>query len=68
MLNPDAPLLDGDALRERFLALDSFLFTRQRIWREKPFTQQQLLWEVAFPELAIWLRARSLAYAEACHV
>ena len=68
MLNPDAPLLDGDGLRERFLALDSFLFTQQRIWREKPFTQQQLLWEVDFPELAIWLRARSLADAEACHV
>lgn len=67
MLNPDAPLLSGDALRERFLALDAFLFTQQSIWREKPFIQQQLNWETDFPELATWLRARSLADAEVCH-
>ena len=67
MLSPDAPLLSGDALRKRFLALDAFLFAQQSIWREKPFIQQQLLWELDFPELATWLRARSLADAEACH-
>lgn len=67
MLGPDAPLLKGDALRERFLALDVFLFAQQSIWREKPFTQQQLLWELDYPELATWLRARSLADAESCH-
>ena len=60
-------LLSGNELRERFLALDTFLLAQQSIWREKPFIQQQLDWEVDFPELAMWLRARSLADAEACH-
>lgn len=63
----DAPLLSGDALRERFLALDAFLLAQQSIWREKPFIQQQLNWEADCPELATWLRARSLADAEAAH-
>lgn len=63
----DAPLLSGDALRERFLALDAFLLAQQSIWREKPFIQQQLHWEANYPELATWLRARSLADAEAAH-
>lgn len=67
MLSPDAPLLSGDALRERFLALDSFLLAQQSIWRGKPFIQQQLSWEVDYPELAGWLRERSLAAADACH-
>lgn len=67
MLNPDAPLLSGDALRERFLALDTFLLAQQSLWREKPFIQQKLNWEAEYPELAVWLRARSLADAEACH-
>ncbi|QEY57723.1 methyltransferase [Pseudomonas sp. C27(2019)] len=67
MFGSDAPLLSGDALRERFLALDAFLFAQQKIWREKPFIQQHLLWELDFPELSTWLRARSLADAEACH-
>ncbi|HKM37203.1 MAG TPA: SAM-dependent methyltransferase, partial [Thiopseudomonas sp.] len=61
------PLLSGDALRQRFLALDAFLLAQQSIWREKPFIQQQLDWEVNFPELATWLRVRSLADAESCH-
>ena len=63
----DAPLLSGDALRERFLALDAFPLAQQSIWREKPFIQQQLHWEANYPELATWLRARSLADAEAAH-
>lgn len=67
MLNSDAPLLSGDALRERFLEIDTFLLAQQSIWREKPFTQLQLHWEADFPELAAWLRARSLADAEASH-
>lgn len=61
------PLLKGDALRERFLALDAFVFAQQSVWREKPFIQPQLYWETQFSELAVWLRARSLADAEACH-
>jgi len=60
-----ASLLNGDALRERFLALDAFLFNNQSLWRERPFVQQTLAWEVDYPELATWLRARSLADAEA---
>lgn len=67
MLNIESLLLSGDALRERFLALNTFLLTQQRIWREKPFTQQQLNWEADYPELASWLRARSLEFAEASH-
>ncbi len=67
MLNPVTPLLSGGALRERFLALDTFLLAQQSIWREKPFTQQQLSWEADFPELAIWLRTRSFEEAESSH-
>ena len=67
MLTLNPSLLSGDALRERFLALDAFLLAQQSIWREKPFIQQQLNWETNYPELAIWLRARSLADAEAAH-
>lgn len=63
----DAPLLSGDAVRERFLALDAFLLAQQSIWREKPFTQQTLAWEAEHPELAAWLRERSLSAAEASH-
>lgn len=66
-LTVDTPLLSGDALRERFLALDAFLLAQQSIWREKPFVQQQLNWEASYPKLASWLRVRSLADAEACH-
>lgn len=67
MLSIDAPLLSGAAIGERFLALDVFLQAEQRIWREKPFTQHCLSWESEFPELASWLRKRSLSQAEACH-
>lgn len=67
MFTSSLPVLSGHALRERFLALDAFLLAQQAIWREKPFIQQQLNWETNHPELAAWLRARSLADAEACH-
>lgn len=67
MLNPHALLLSGDALRERFIALDAFLCAQQNVWREKPFMQQQLNWETDHPELAAWLRARSLADAQDSH-
>lgn len=67
MRSLDTPLLSGDALRERFLALDAFLLAQQSIWCEKPFIQQTLKWETDYPELAAWLRTRSLADAEACH-
>lgn len=59
--------LSGPALLQRFQALDSFLLAHQHLWRPKPFTHQQLPWESLHPELANWLRSRSLAEAEAAH-
>jgi hypothetical protein len=57
--------LSGAQLLERFQALDSFLIAYQRLWRPKPFTHLQLPWESLHPELASWLRSRSLTAAEA---
>ncbi len=51
----------------RFRALDAFLIEHQGLWRPQPFTQRQLPWENEYPELAQWLRQRSLADAEANH-
>ncbi len=63
----DQPL-SGDALLQRFQALDDFLTRHQALWRPRPFTQhRQLPWETTHPELGHWLRARSLAQAEAAH-
>ncbi|MDO9322270.1 MAG: SAM-dependent methyltransferase, partial [Pseudomonas sp.] len=59
--------LSGPALLERFLALDGFLLSHQHLWRPKPFTERQPPWESQHPELATWLRSRSLAEAEAAH-
>jgi hypothetical protein len=50
-----------------FQALDAFLIEHQGLWRPRPFTHRQLPWESAHPELAHWLRQRSLAEAEASH-
>ena len=54
-------------LTERFHALDAFLTRHQALWRPRPFTEHILRWESAHPELATWLRHRSLADAEAAH-
>jgi len=54
-------------LHERFLALDRFLIEHQALWRPRPFVCWTLPWEADFPELAAWLRARSLDDAEATH-
>ncbi|TWC41525.1 methyltransferase family protein [Pseudomonas sp. SJZ079] len=62
----DQPL-SGASLLQRFLALDDFLTTHQALWRPRPFTLRQLPWEADHPELAHWLRARSLEQAEAEH-
>lgn len=62
----DQPL-SGATLLQRFLALDDFLTRHQTLWRPRPFTQRQLPWEADHPELAQWLRARSLEQAEAEH-
>ncbi|AHL77410.1 SAM-dependent methyltransferase [Stutzerimonas stutzeri] len=54
-------------LAERFQQLDAFLLNHQALWRPRPFTHRRLPWETAHPELARWLRSRSLAEAEASH-
>ena len=60
-------ILSGDALAERFQALDAFLGQHQDIWRPRPFTLLELPWETRHPILANWLRARSLEQAETQH-
>lgn len=52
---------------ERFQQLDAWLARYQSVWRASPFTQHQLPWEQDWPELAVWLRSRSLAQAEQAH-
>jgi hypothetical protein len=61
------PILQTRDLRARFDSLDRFLRTHQALWRPKPFTQLQLPWEALHPELADWLRNRTLAEAESAH-
>ncbi|MFL1491253.1 methyltransferase [Pseudomonas antarctica] len=51
----------------RFAALDAFLIEHQGLWRPRPFTHLHLPWETQHPELAQWLRQRSLADADSCH-
>ena len=62
----DQPL-SGTPLLQRFQALDAFLTSHQGLWRPRPFTHRQLPWETDHPELAHWLRARSLEQAESAH-
>lgn len=57
-------VLSGKALIERFTALDQFLFQHRALWRANPFYHLQLAWEQDFPQLAHFLRTRSLAQAE----
>ncbi|SHL21412.1 methyltransferase [Phytopseudomonas punonensis] len=61
------PPLSGDALLQRFQALDGFLVAHQALWKPRPFTHQTLPWESQHPELAAWLRSRTLEQAEASH-
>ncbi len=58
------PARDAEA---RFQALDAFLIEHQGLWKPRPFTHRQLPWETQHPDLAQWLRQRSLADAEASH-
>ncbi|MBC8997503.1 methyltransferase [Pseudomonas sp. N40(2020)] len=60
-------VLTGEDLLARFTALDAFLTTHQALWKPRPFTYLQLPWEVSYPELALWLRGRSLEDAENAH-
>ncbi|WP_339477114.1 methyltransferase [Pseudomonas sp. RL_5y_Pfl2_69] len=58
---------EGEPLLARFEALDRFLHDHQHLWRPRPFTHLNLPWEAQHPELAHWLRQRSLQDAEASH-
>ncbi|QJI32220.1 methyltransferase [Pseudomonas sp. ADAK18] len=60
-------LVTGEHLLARFQALDAFLVEHQGLWRPRPFTHLQLPWEAQHPEMARWLRQRSLAQAESSH-
>jgi hypothetical protein len=60
-------VLTGEALLARFTALDAFLIEHQALWKPRPFTHLSLPWAVAYPELALWLRGRSLEDAERAH-
>lgn len=59
--------LHGAQLRQRFAELDEFLVAGQPLWRAKPFTESVMSWEGTHPELARWLRGRSLEQADAAH-
>jgi hypothetical protein len=63
----DADAMPGEPLLARFQALDAFLTEHQGLWRPRPFTHRRLPWEARYPELAQWLRQRSLTEAESCH-
>ena len=51
-------------LLARFTRLTDWLQRHQVLWRSRPFTTPVLAWEADLPELAGWLRGRSLADAE----
>lgn len=53
------------SLLDHFHALDAFLVEHSLLWRPRPFVERELAWEAAHPELAHWLRNRSLEQAEA---
>ncbi|WP_435034365.1 methyltransferase [Pseudomonas neuropathica] len=60
-------VLTGEDLLARFTALDAFLIEHQALWKPRPFTHLSLDWEASYPELALWLRGRSLEDAENAH-
>ncbi|WP_350023502.1 MULTISPECIES: methyltransferase [Pseudomonas] len=60
-------ILQGPALLDRFQALDGFLLEHQDLWRPRPFQYLHLPWETSYPDLAQWLRRRTLEDAEATH-
>ena len=63
----DSHVLTGEDLLARFTALDTFLTAHEALWKPRPFTHLQLPWEASYPELAAWLRGRSLDEAESAH-
>ena len=60
-------MLTHTELLARFHALDDFLTRHQALWRPKPFTHLHLPWEADHPQLARWLRARTLEQADTDH-
>ena len=61
-------ILQSADLLQRFQSLDSFLCEHQTLWRPRPFVHYpHTPWETTHPQLAAWLRAQSLAHAEAAH-
>ena len=54
-------------LLQHFQALDAFLTEHQALWRPRPFVERQMAWEAEHPQLATWLRRRSLSEAETAH-
>lgn len=64
---PAAAAEAGVDYAARFAELDAWLIEHQGLWRDKPFTSPQLAWETDWPELAHWLRGRTLEQAEAAH-
>lgn len=63
----DVGVLTGETLLARFAVLDAFLTQHQALWKPRPFTHLHLPWETSYPELAAWLRGRSLEEAESAH-
>ncbi|AKS06909.1 methyltransferase [Pseudomonas trivialis] len=59
--------MNAKAAEARFQALDAFLIEHQGLWKPRPFTHLHLPWETEHPDLAQWLRQRSLDDAEASH-
>ena len=64
---PAATAETGIDYAARFAELDAWLHEHQALWRAKPFTTPILPWEAELPELAAWLRSRTLEQAEAAH-
>ena len=64
---PAAPVDAGIDYAARFAELDAWLLEHQVLWRPRPFTTVHLPWEADWPELANWLRSRTLEQAEAAH-
>jgi len=58
-------ILQGDELLQRFVALDIFLVQHHALWHPRPFKHLELAWECKHPDLADWLKQRSLDQAEA---
>lgn len=52
---------------QRFQQLDAWLNQHQAVWRARPFTHLHLPWEQQWPELAAFLRGRSIEQAEQSH-